>query len=506
MRLRFVEIDEIKPGMVLAKELTDSFERVVTKTNMRIRNGLLEQMKVLGFAGAYLEDDISDGIYIGDPIPKSMRLQAVHSLKEFNVDNAIFMANKIVKYLRLNDRISMDSLDLRTYDEYVVRHSVNVCIYSVLLGAKLGLSMKILEDLAGAAMLHDVGNFYLDHRLVYSQRPFNSKEYEMIKEHVFLGVENLQINFAVNEKMLEAIAQHHENEDGSGYPEGLSSEDICDIAKILHIVDVYDALMTKKPYRKAYRSDEAMNYLIEQKGILFDADYVDAFAELIPFYYRGMKVKLSDGTEGCVDMNYEENFRRPRVRFSKYKTYRLNDDPACAHIFIVPPGPVETLTYLSPEESKAKERRRAEEKRLEEEARVDKTDWEHLLLVDDMVSIRKIFEEMVKEDYRLTSVNSGESALAYLEEHQDDLPDLVIMDIHMPGMDGFETTRVIREQISDDLPILFFSESAGEEIIQRCYECGGTDFVQKPFKSIFLMNKIEKLLVQSIREKEKNNK
>ena len=500
--MHFVEIDRIKPGMVLAKELLDSFERVVTKADMKVRANLVEQMKVLGYAGAYMSEPDSEGIYIGDPIPRSMRLQAIHSLKEFNVDNAIFMANKMVKYLRLNERIFVDSIDLRAFDEYVVRHSVNVCIYCILLGAHLGFSMKMLENLAGAAILHDAGNFYMDHRLVNSHRHYNSQEYEMIKEHVFLAVENLQINFSVNEKMLEAIAQHHENEDGSGYPEGLSSEEICDLAKIIHIVDVYDALITEKPYRKAYRPDEAMNYLIENRGILFDENYVDAFSSMVPFYYRGMEVELSNGMKGYVDMNHEENFRRPRVRFSKYKTCHLFDDPSCANISILPPKPVETLVYLSPEESKAQERQKIEEKRLEEEALVDKTDWEHILLVDDMVSIRKIFEVMVKDDYRLTSVSSGEDALAYLEEHREKPPDLIVMDIHMPGMDGIETAERIRAEFPKVPPILFFSEASDEQTMKRCYDCGGADFVGKPFKSMVLMDRIEKLMIQSVREQE----
>lgn len=131
------------------------------------------------------------------------------------------------------------------------------------------------------------------------------------------------------------ILSHHENEDGSGYPNGFVGDDIYIYAKIIHVADVFDALTSKRPYKVPYARSEAVEYLMGGCGRFFDRDVVEAFIQSVAIYPSGTEVMLSDGREGIVAAN-KWNPLRPLIRLWDGEEIDLNDSCNYRDLTIVP--------------------------------------------------------------------------------------------------------------------------------------------------------------------------
>lgn len=120
--------------------------------------------------------------------------------------------------------------------------------------------MKLLKkqcwNIFWAGLLHDIGKVRLDQNILNKKEKLTATEYDHVKRHVILGVE-LLIKYKVPEEIYKIVEQHHEHEDGTGYPNGLRENEICIEANILRIVDVYDALTSNRSYRKKYSRHQA---------------------------------------------------------------------------------------------------------------------------------------------------------------------------------------------------------------------------------------------------------
>lgn len=104
---------------------------------------------------------------------------------------------------------------------------------------------------------------------------------------------------------------------------------------------------------------------------------------------------------------------------------------------------------------------------------------EHILVIDDMLTNLKIVESFLKPYYKVSLVKSGEQALKFMERNR---PDLILLDIQMPGMDGFETIRRLKENPDDrDIPVLFLTSQEDIDSRMRGFQLGATDFILKPF-------------------------
>ena len=115
------------------------------------------------------------------------------------------------------------------------------------------------------------------------------------------------------------VLLHHENEDGSGYPKGLSGNEIPLIAKIIHVADVYDALCSKRAYKDDYQASESIEFLMSHCCTMFDLHVVETFLKYLVLYPVGCDVELSDGRIARVIKNRAESVQRPIV-MTKHET------------------------------------------------------------------------------------------------------------------------------------------------------------------------------------------
>jgi HD-GYP domain-containing protein (c-di-GMP phosphodiesterase class II) len=169
---------------------------------------------------------------------------------------------------------------LEASDLYTKGHSERVKLLAVELGRHIGLDFKELEILEHASILHDIGKIGIESFIVQKQGKLTSKEYSLIKSHPLIGDEILG-PIDTLEGVRQTIIQHHERYDGKGYPYGLRGEELLLKARILSVVDTFDAMMSERPYRKALSFFQVKEELFLNAGTQLDPYVVESFIEMI---------------------------------------------------------------------------------------------------------------------------------------------------------------------------------------------------------------------------------
>jgi HD-GYP domain-containing protein (c-di-GMP phosphodiesterase class II) len=188
--------------------------------------------------------------------------------------------------LRLLERLKRTSFEavralvnaIEQKDPYTAGHSERVGFLAKLTGEHLGLSGSQVQQLEWAGLLHDVGKIGIPEDVLNKPGRLTSEEYAVIKGHPSRSFEVLR-PVAQLGSLLDAVLYHHENPDGSGYPKGLKGEEIPLMARIIHVVDVFDALTSTRSYREAFPIGTAMEILRKDAGTKLDSAMVGEFME-----------------------------------------------------------------------------------------------------------------------------------------------------------------------------------------------------------------------------------
>jgi diguanylate cyclase (GGDEF)-like protein len=164
---------------------------------------------------------------------------------------------------------------LSAKDYYTLGHASRVAGYAALLGHELGWSEDRLAELQNAAFLHDIGKIGVSDRVLLKAGPLTSEEWELVRQHPGISAEIAQPLF--NDELVAGIRHHHEHYDGGGYPEGLAAGAIPEVARVLCVVDCYDAMSSERPYRRALTYRQCLAELRRRAGTQFDPGMVQAF-------------------------------------------------------------------------------------------------------------------------------------------------------------------------------------------------------------------------------------
>ncbi len=163
-------------------------------------------------------------------------------------------------------------------DEETGYHLVRMARYSRLIADTIGLEREEAETIELAAPLHDIGKIGIPDQILLKKDKLDGMEWDTMRSHPLIGHEILKGSASKYVRMGSLIALgHHEKYDGSGYPNGLVSDHIALCARVVAVADVYDALTSARPYKKAWTSEEAFEFLRTQRGKHFDPHLVDAF-------------------------------------------------------------------------------------------------------------------------------------------------------------------------------------------------------------------------------------
>ena len=180
-------------------------------------------------------------------------------------------------------------------DEVTGNHVVRMAKYSREIGEALGLSPKECDEIEYAAPMHDIGKIGIQDKILLKPGRFDEDEWRAMQEHTRIGyaiLSNSQSRYIQTGSII--ALNHHERFDGTGYPNGLSGKDIPLVARIVAVADVYDALASPRPYKPAWSTADAQDYLYKHAGTQFDPICIEAFFERLDNITRIHKA-FSDG-------------------------------------------------------------------------------------------------------------------------------------------------------------------------------------------------------------------
>lgn len=329
----FITKKHLKPGMILAKDIVlynnENFNSLLLRRGQVLNNTFIKKIIYHNIEGAYIESNAFIDIDVESYIDDKLKAQSLSNIKDVYYDFQVSsgkvnnlslkkmtsIVDKLINELLFKDDLTYNVIDFKNYDTYTFQHCLNVAMLSISTGISLGLAESELHDLGLAGLFHDIGKMTIPVEILNKPSALNKEEYELIKTHPTNAVN--QLRNIVPGNVLIAIESHHEKLDGTGYPYGRTSKQISYLAKILAICDVYDALTSDRPYRKAAFPNEVIEYIMGCADNHFDFDILNHFLKIIVAYPVGTFVKLSNGKLAVVIKNYTENIMRPLIRIIK---------------------------------------------------------------------------------------------------------------------------------------------------------------------------------------------
>lgn len=210
-----------------------------------------------------------------------------------------------------------DALLLLSYmkrkSSYSYDHAISVSIHLLAFGRHLGLGKDQLKMLGAAGLLLDVGMVRLPETILFKKGHLTPEEYEAMKEHVQFGIEIIHNSSGMDPQIIEIIAQHHERENGSGYPMGLKEREISLYGKMAGIVDCFAALITERPYAQSVAPMSALKMLYNWRKDYFQEHLVEQFIQCLGPYPVGSFVEMNTGEVAVVLEHNRVRRLKPKI-------------------------------------------------------------------------------------------------------------------------------------------------------------------------------------------------
>lgn len=226
---------------------------------------------------------------------------AVGAGQEFDLSGASLVVENLLEQTLAQPGASVLLSTMKSHDEYTFYHSVNVCILSITLGRYLGMDEDTLQLMALGALLHDIGKLRVSAAVLQYPGRLNSEQWAEIKLHPQEGASAILAAADAGQEIAAVVAlEHHGRFDGAGYPASSGNREKHLFSRLVTTSDVYDALTTRRSYRRAETPQQAVNVLTQGMGSHFDPDMVRALVNLLGVYPPGSLLRLSDGTIALV--------------------------------------------------------------------------------------------------------------------------------------------------------------------------------------------------------------
>jgi HD-GYP domain-containing protein (c-di-GMP phosphodiesterase class II) len=223
------------------------------------------------------------------------------------------MANDIVSSVFRNTSAMTILTRIKDKHSYNWRHMINCAIFTAVFAKYLGYKEEAVQQLAMGALLHDLGQAKLPQGIISRPSKLTSSEMDIIKRHVAQGLGLVKGEKGITPLILDMIVNHHERLDGSGYPRGITAEKLSRPARMMAIVDVYDALTADRPHQEGDEPINALRYLLANKE-LFDAELVQHFIKCLGVHPVGTIIKLTNERLALVLEGNKSNPIKPKVK------------------------------------------------------------------------------------------------------------------------------------------------------------------------------------------------
>lgn len=366
IKRRQIYTRQLKPGMKLDHPVVDRMGRNLVARGAVIDEYQIEAMLRLGIMVVYIQEGTEtpegeEGPKLSEAAKKnvekfrkddrskvtlsdSVRKRVAEGIQYIynNVDSPEMkeatnnIASNLLSAIEENDAMAIDISSLKTSDEYTFKHSVDVATIGMILARTQGLSKEQVYEVGVTGLLHDVGKTKVPLEILNKPGRLDDEEFAIMKQHSVYGYRILKAQEEeYNEAIMLGVLQHHEKMNGRGYPIGVEGEKICQYARILSVADIYDALVTERPYKSAFSQREAVEMIMSMTMEL-DMDSMRAFLESMILYPVDSYVELSNGEKARVVKNNPHYILRPMVvGVESGQVYDLGEDLACANIIIL---------------------------------------------------------------------------------------------------------------------------------------------------------------------------
>ncbi|MGE5379900.1 MAG: HD-GYP domain-containing protein [Methylocystaceae bacterium] len=336
-----LSVSSLRPGIVLGRDLYSYNGQLLLPKGTQLTQAHLD----------YLRDKKIDSVYIYDSSKPhttqgftSVYDSSVHTVKAFMLEAKLgraLMEDEVIPTVDTLVEQVFDEGDLfrqmrlmKEKDDYLFVHSINVALLSILVGRWLKLDRTQVQELGTAGFLHDIGKVKIPNHILNKPGTLTEEEFLVIQQHPQLGYDMVKNWNWVNKDIAEAIYCHHERLDGSGYPLGISGENIGLYARIVAVADVYDAITSSRSYANKRSPYNAAEILWEESFGKLDPRAAKTFYDRVANFYVGNKVRLSNGEVGMVIYIPPTAPTRPMVQVGE-KFYNLNENRSISIIEII---------------------------------------------------------------------------------------------------------------------------------------------------------------------------
>ena len=302
--------DVTEPGLQSLKHQIE-ITRVKKNNRVPIPSAPLPELEQTSF-----EDELKTAL----PLKKQVVESVNNAFYDVKMGRSLDTSDikKSVKHLTDSVIRNQDALlivnQIRHKNTYLYDHAINSCVLAVCFGKWKKLDYDTVISLGIAALLHDIGETKLDDRLIRNKGHLNEHEFIEIQKHVDHSVKLLSSTIGITPLTITLVQQHHERLDGSGYPDGLTGNELNPIAQILGLVDVYDSMTSETTYSYATAPTHVLKQLLESNDELFDNLLIKQFIKCIGIYPVGSLVRLSNGCIAIVNEITDQDSLHPKVK------------------------------------------------------------------------------------------------------------------------------------------------------------------------------------------------
>lgn len=328
--MRLVSVNRLQAGMKLGKKIYNDEGLTLLADGVELTDALITRLGKIDIGYVYVEDALTADVEIPGMLQDETRNQALKAVRtQFqsmtgasNITKGFYHLDK--KFSKIMDFILDDLssqpdpmimlLDMHTADNYLYVHSLNVCLYTLVLGIAHGYSKNDLKVIGMGALLHDIGKTQIPTKIVQKPGALSDEEFRHMQAHTEIGYRILKDEPNIPLLAAHCALQHHERIDGSGYPRGLTGPQIHEYAKWLGVADSYDAMTSNRVYKKAMLPHQAVEALYVGSGTLYEQKQLELFRDRVAIYPLGLTVTLSNGESGVVVKVDSSTPHRPVVR------------------------------------------------------------------------------------------------------------------------------------------------------------------------------------------------
>lgn len=344
VRRKYVRTRSLEENTIIDQAIVDRAGRVLIARKTVLNEFHIQALLKMGIMGVYItegedddDDEESHGTEISEEVQRKIETQTVQDRTKVNLSASVKarvaegiqylyndtnskqftdvtrnITNDLMKAIDDNDAIAVDISALKISDEYTFKHSVDVATMSMIVGKKHGLSDKDVYNIGISGLLHDVGKSKIPNFILNKAGKLTDEEFEMIKQHTLFGYEILKEKEDLTASIKLGVLQHHEKINGKGYPMMVDESKINLFAKIISVADIYDALVTERPYKKPFTPRDAVEMIMSMTNEL-DITVMRSFLQSVILYPVGMVVELSIGERAKVIENNPNYVLRPKV-------------------------------------------------------------------------------------------------------------------------------------------------------------------------------------------------